>query len=218
MNKVSRITALGIGLYCGFFVSCKKVNAVSVMFNNTLVLSPENGYVFQIPKDANKANVQASLGGALNIALAWDNKDLDGDYTIGASAILGHDKKSSQSGSNSALTFTKVAKVGTGGNSAYINCPMCVPPPVSGLFGTGKYATSYNLSVVFSKIPTSSPSGTGGTQALDSAWSVVPPTPVPWETDSISLIVTTGFFLGGVAIKGKLAKKNLESTSEEPKI
>ena len=72
--------------------------------------------------------------------------------------------------------------------------------------------------MVFTAVPKNSLSGAAQSIDKRSDWSVVKPTPVPWETDPISLIVTTGFFLGGVAIKGKLAKKNLESISEEPKI
>ena len=219
INKVSRITALGIGLTAAFFASCKKVNAVSITFSETLVVNPVNGSVFEIPKNFNNVMVNASLNGSLGIALTWDDKDLAGNYTITAKGILRHNTKTWES----ALQVLQFAKnVNGGAISNFLPCNKCVPAEgIQDLFGIGNYATSYDLSVVFTAVPQNSPSGTGNSIAKTTNWSVKPtptPTPVPWETDAISLVVTTGFFLGGVAIKGKLAKKNLESISEEPKI
>ena len=209
MNKISnaiRNTVLGVGLTAAFFISCEKANAVVIKITNSITVRPANDSVFKPPPQS----VTGSADGIWGIFLAWDANDLAGQYEVTAKGVLTHPNGTADDVLDDVFTFENVE--GGAGLSPNQNCFFCFPSPITGTFGEDSYSTSF-LVVATSSVPSGSPAAAIAQEMVTTRWKVV-----PWETDAMSLIVTTGLFLGGIAIKGKLAKKNLDSISEEPKI
>jgi hypothetical protein len=206
MNKNLRSTLLGVGLAAAFFISCGKANAVSITvdkgsFNVTPggVIGPE------------MQTVTGKASGMWHITMNWNPTDPLGDYQVGTTGTLTHhlltDLKSND------LIFQKGRK-----GSYFETKDVSEDYERTGDFHKGEYVTAFMLKASIKILPegakNTTPNDGMASFNLESKW-VVTPVPVPWETDAIPLIVTTGLFLGGIAIKGKLANKNLDSISEK---